>query len=319
MFSSDYFKVRSNDISPFQTMVAYLGGSALQTVVDNPITAYRQLVQQYAKDLKGNVVDPTVARNEANAVFKKSPISASTSGVGPRLVGVGFKRIPKFGFLLGISYITGEDGDVSMAAATGASILSAPFINPIRMIEKQQRSYFKQTGATKPIMEIVRESAAKRFQPLFRGTVPLMGHSLASATTGLVGQPQLQKYIKTKLGSNTGLGTFATGLIASTLVSPIYIVMTNPLSRLEVIMQTSSIKGKSISLVDACKEVVVDSQKFGLRGMFRGQGIGIAKAIISLTMFHQGRIYLTEGFQDHNRDKCGAFADRMNETGDKKC
>ena len=34
-------------------MMAYLGGSALQTVGDNPVTAYRQLVQQYAKDLKG--------------------------------------------------------------------------------------------------------------------------------------------------------------------------------------------------------------------------------------------------------------------------
>ena len=39
-------------------MVAYLGGSAFQTIADNPITAYRQLVQQFAKDLNGNVVDP---------------------------------------------------------------------------------------------------------------------------------------------------------------------------------------------------------------------------------------------------------------------
>ena len=43
-----------------------------------------------------------------------------------------------------------KDGDVGMVAATGASIFSAPFINPIRMIEKQQRAYFKQTGAEKP-------------------------------------------------------------------------------------------------------------------------------------------------------------------------
>lgn len=47
-----YFQRESKlGISPFQNMVAYLGGSAFQTVVDNPITAYRQLVQQYAKDL----------------------------------------------------------------------------------------------------------------------------------------------------------------------------------------------------------------------------------------------------------------------------
>ena len=77
-----YFKVKKNGITPFETMVAYLGGSAFQTVVDNPVTAYRQLVQQYAKDLKGNTVDPKVARLEANAVFKANPISASLSGLG---------------------------------------------------------------------------------------------------------------------------------------------------------------------------------------------------------------------------------------------
>ena len=167
MFSADYFsKIQKNGVTPFETMVAYLGGSAFQTVVDNPVTAYRQLVQQYAKDLSGKTVDPKIARNEANAVFKKSPVSASLSGLGPRLVGVGFKRVPKFGFLLGISYFMEEGGEVGLVAATGASIFSAPFINPIRMIEKQQRAYFKQTGAQKPIMEIIKESAAKNYKPL---------------------------------------------------------------------------------------------------------------------------------------------------------
>jgi len=281
-------------------MTAYLGGSAWQTVVDNPITAYRQLVQQYAKDLAGNTVDPKVATQEANAVFVRSPVSASLSGLGPRLVGVGFKRIPKFGILLGISFFIGEDGDVGMVAATGASILSAPFINPIRMIEKQQRAYFKQTGVEKPIMEILRESAAQRFTPLFRGTVPLMGHSLASAVLGLVGQPKLQKKIKEELGTKTKMSGFMTGLIASAAVSPIYVIITNPLSRLEVIMQTSKIDGKSIGVMEAIREVGADTQKFGLRGLFRGQGIGMAKAVFSLTMFHQGRIWLTDAFKDYN-------------------
>ena len=95
------------------------------------------------------------------------PLSASMSGLGPRLVGVGFKRVPKFGFLLGISYFLEEGGDVGLIAATGASIFSAPFINPIRMIEKQQRAYFKQTGAEKPIMEILKESAAKQYKRSF--------------------------------------------------------------------------------------------------------------------------------------------------------
>jgi hypothetical protein len=302
MFNSPYFTDRSkNGISKFETMVAYLGGSAFQTIIDNPITAYRQLVQQYAKDLTGKLVDPSVARNEANAVFKKSPVSASLSGLGPRLVGVGFKRIPKFGALLGISYFLSEGEQPGMLAATGASIISAPFINPIRMVEKQQRAYFKQSGAEKPIMDILRESAAKKFRPLFRGTLPLMGHSLASATTGLVGQPVLQKYIEKKLKANGNFGSFACNLISSAAVSPIYIVMTNPLSRLEVIMQTSSITSKRVSLMDALGEVARDTRENGLRGMFRGQGIGIAKAIVSLSMFHQGRIWCMDFAKERNK------------------
>jgi len=297
---TEYFQVKKNGLSQFQTMTAYLGGSAFQTIVDNPVTAYRQLVQQYAKDLKGNVVDPKIASKEAQAVFVGNPVGASLSGLAPRLIGVGFKRIPKFGILLGISFFIGEDGEVGMIAATGASIMSAPFINPIRMIEKQQRAFFKQTGVEKPIMDILRESAAKNFAPLFRGTIPLMGHSLASALLGLVGQPKLQKYVKEEIGAKTQISGFFTGLIASSLVSPIYVVITNPLSRLEVIMQTSRIDGKSISVLEACKEVVQDSKKFGLRGIFRGQGIGIAKAVLSLTMFHQGRIFLTDTFKDSN-------------------
>jgi hypothetical protein len=58
----------------------------------------------------------------------------------------------------------------------------------VRMVEKQQRAYFKISGTQKPVAEILRESAAKNFAPLFRGTVPLMGHSFASAMLGLVGQ-----------------------------------------------------------------------------------------------------------------------------------
>lgn len=310
LIAADYFEIKPTGISAFQTMCAYLGGSAIQTVGDNPVTAYRQLVQQYAKGIDGKPVDPRIASVEAKAVFKANPVGASLSGLVPRLIGVGFKRVPKFGFLLGIAFITNSDGEVGLVAATGASILSAPFINPIRMIEKQQRAYFKQTGVEKPIKEILRESAAKNHRPLFRGTVPLMGHSLMSATLGLVGQPKLQKYIKQELGSATQLGSMATGLIASSVVSPIYVAATNPLSRLEVIMQTSSIDGKRISLGDAMKEMAKDMKEFGLRGVFRGQGIGIAKAIVSLTMFHEGRIWLTDTIIARNK-KNGLVPDRV--------
>jgi len=303
LFDPSYYEVKKNGLSQFQTMVAYLGGSAIQTVGDNPVTAYRQLVQQYAKGLDGKAVDPKVAATEAMAVFKASPISASLSGLWPRLIGVLFKRVPKFGILLGLSFIISDTGDVGYIAATGASIFSAPFINPVRMIEKQQRAYFKQTGAEKPVMEILKESAAKNFAPLFRGTVPLMGHSLASAMLGLVGQPRLQKYIQKEVGATGMFGQSGTNLIASSVVSPIYVVVTNPLSRLEVIMQTNSIKGNSISLVEALKEMGADMRAFGLRGIFRGQGIGIAKAIVSLTLFHEGRMWLLGVFKQRNINK----------------
>lgn len=300
LFDASYYEVKKNGVSPFQNMVAYLGGSAFQTVGDNPVTAYRQLVQQYAKDLDGKAVDPKVARLEANAVFKRNPIGASLSGLWPRMIGVLFKRVPKFGILLGYATLTGDSGDPGFAAATAASIMSAPFINPIRMIEKQQRAFLKQTGVEKPVMEILKESAAKNFGPLFRGTVPLMGHSLASATLGLVGQPRLQKWVQQEIGAHSNMGASATNLIASAVVSPIYVIVTNPLSRLEVIMQTNSIKGKSIGIGSAIKEMMVDMNAFGIRGIFRGQGIGLAKAIVSLSLFHEGRMFLARQFKEHN-------------------
>ena len=61
------------------------------------------------------------------------------------------------------------------------------------------------------------------------------------------------------------------------------------------------ISRQECSLGSALRVVARDSAAYGLRGVFRGQGIGIIKAIISLTMFHQGRIFLTEHFKDRNR------------------
>lgn len=300
-----YFEVQKNGVSPFQNFLCYLGGSAIQTAGDNPVTAYRQLVQQYAKSVTGEIVSPATASKEAQGVFKKSPVSASLSGLTPRMIGVLLKRVPKFGFLLGYTAISGDTGEPGFAAATAASILSAPFINPVRMIEKQQRVDLRTTGKEKPVLEIIKEAGAKRYVPLFRGTVPLMGHSFMSAVLGLVGQPQLQKYIQSELGAKSSMGQSATNLFASTIVSPIYVVATNPLSRLEVIMQTSSIKGKTLSVTDACKELGVDMKQFGMKGIFRGQGIGLAKAIISLTLFHEGRMFLTDRMKLYNGAEVG--------------
>ena len=296
----NYFEIQKNGVSPFQNFACYLGGSAIQTLGDNPVTAYRQLVQQYAKDSKGNNVSPEIAVKEAKNVFYKSPVSASLSGLNPRMVGVLLKRIPKFGFLLGYTSFTGKSGEPGFAAATSASILSAPFINPVRMIEKQQRADLKKTGKEKPILEILKEAREKNFKPLFRGTIPLMGHSLVSALLGLVGQPKLQKKIQNELGTNSNLGQSACNLISSSIVSPIYVVATNPLSRLEVIMQTNSIKGKKIKIGEALGDLGKDMKQFGLKGIFRGQGIGLAKAIISLSLFHEGRLFLTKRMKIYN-------------------
>jgi len=296
-----YFDVQQNGVSPFQNFLCYLGGSAIQTVGDNPVTAYRQLVQQYAKSAMGEIVSPEVATKEANAVFKKNPVGASLSGLTPRMIGVLLKRVPKFGILLGYTTLSGSSGEPGFAAATTASILSAPFINPVRMIEKQQRSNFRTTGKETSVVDILKESRQQNYKPLLRGTVPLMGHSFISAILGLVGQPQLQKYIQTELGTKSSLGQSATNLVASSVVSPIYVVATNPLSRLEVIMQTASISGKRIGVVDACKELATDMSKFGMKGIFRGQGLGMAKAIVSLTLFHEGRMFLSDKMKLYNQ------------------
>jgi hypothetical protein len=296
-----YFDVQKNGVSPFQNFLCYLGGSAIQTVGDNPVTAYRQLVQQYAKSATGEIVSPDIATKEANAVFKKNPVGASLSGLTPRMIGVLLKRVPKFGILLGYTTLSGSSGEPGFAAATTASILSAPFINPVRMIEKQQRSNFRTTGKETSVVDILKESRQQNYKPLFRGTVPLMGHSFTSAILGLVGQPQLQKYIQTELGTKSSLGQSATNLVASSVVSPIYVFATNPLSRLEVIMQTASISGKRIGVVDACKELATDMSKFGMKGIFRGQGLGMAKAIVSLTLFHEGRMFLADKMKLYNQ------------------
>jgi hypothetical protein len=257
-------------------------------------------VQQYAKNAKGESVSPRHAVKEAKNVFYRSPMRSAFSGLEPRLSGVLFKRIPKFGFLLGYDSLTGGKGEPGLAAATVASIMSAPFINPIRMIEKQQRVGLRLEGRQKRIGDILKESATQQYRPLFRGTIPLMGHSFVSATTGLVGQPRLQKYIQSRLGEKTSLSRTTSNLMSSVCVSPIYVIMTNPLSRLEVIMQTAAIKGNSISVVQAVKELALDMKKFGISGVFRGQGVGIVKAIVSLSLFHEGRLFCADSFKHYN-------------------
>ena len=46
--------------------------------------------------------------------------------------------------------------------------------------------------------------------------------------------------------------------------------------------------------------MAADMSQFGLKGIFRGQGIGIAKAIVSLSLFHEGRMFLARQFKASN-------------------
>ena len=81
LFDQSYYQVGKNGVSPFQNMhfhlcpietrvgerrdlcrCAYLGGSAIQTVGDNPVTAYRQLVQQYARPPRPSGISRAVNR-----------------------------------------------------------------------------------------------------------------------------------------------------------------------------------------------------------------------------------------------------------------
>jgi len=94
-------------------------------------------------------------------------------------------------------------------------------------------------------------------------------------------------------GVKTELSGFITGSLASAAVSLIFVFVANPLGHPEAITLTSKIDGKSIGVVQACKEVMRDSKAFGLLGIFRGQDIGISKAVLSLT-FHQGCILIAD-------------------------
>lgn len=302
LFSPDYYAIKKNGLSEFQNTACYLSASLAQTVVDNPITAWRQLQVQLAKEAStGQLLDPKVVSQQVRQVFYTRPLTASLSGLYPRLVGVAGKRVPKFGILMGYSYFMGEDGDIGVGAATAASILSAPVINIFRTVEKQQRVHLRETGMEKPVSTILRESASQRFLPLFRGTTILMGHSLASALLGLAGQPKLMAYIQHRLNSDTSLGKAASNLIASCCISPIYVIVTNPLTQIETILQTASLTGRRLTIRDALQRIASDARQFGLRGLFRGQSTGIAKAIISLTVFHQFRITFCDLARERNR------------------
>ena len=66
-------------------------------------------------------------------------------------------------------------------------------------------------------------------------------------------------------------------------------------------MQTSHISEKRISMIEAVRELKVDYCKHGMKGLCRGSGIGVLKAIISLTSFHEGRQFCTDRWKKYNQ------------------
>ena len=120
-------------LTEWESFITYIGGSIIQIILDNPITAYRQLIQQYAKDSTGNIIDPKIARQEANKVFIKLPVTTSLSGLTPRLLGASIKSIPKFGSLWLVTALTNQNEnnkkEPTIIAAISSSIFSAYIIN----------------------------------------------------------------------------------------------------------------------------------------------------------------------------------------------
>ena len=183
-----------------------------------------------------------------------------------------------------------------MSSALIASILSVPFINPLRFIEKQER-VLNPDGKYQNMISILRASAKQNFKPLFRGSMPLVGHSFASASLGLVGQPVMQK--KIELYFTDKIGKLSAITLASAIVSPFYILITNPISRIEVIMKTAPINGTSKTLLTAFTDVMKDYRIFGINGFFRGQMVGVIKATVSLSSFHIGKTIAMTYFENN--------------------
>ena len=65
-------------------------------------------------------------------------------------------------------------------------------------------------------------------------------------------------------------------------------------------MQTNPIKNKRINLKEASKVIIEDTRKFGLKGLLRGQGIGVVKGVVALTVFQESRILYQNSFKNYN-------------------
>lgn len=148
-------------------------------------------------------------------------------------------------------------------SAIFSAICSSPIVCPLKVIEKRKRSG-------------ISVSDSLRFpSTMFRGIGLVAFHSSLSTTLRLVEQPRLKRM----LGESS--------LASSLLISTAYIVVTNPLSRLEIIIQTGPMNLETIRTRDALRLISRDISVNGCLGMFRGQGISLLGATISLFTFHE--------------------------------
>ena len=266
----------------YKKFLCLLNSSMIQAIADNPFTSYRQLLQQYTKDSYGKMINPELTKQKVRQIFLKNPINVAFSGLKVRLIGNFIKRVPKFGLIMGYN---GKKKEIGLDSILFAAIFASPFVNPVRFIEKQQRVNLDKCSIERSALSIIKECKNKYYIPLFRGMTPLMTHTFISTSLGIFYQNKLQKKIyNQQLFSNDSLNRFSSNLLSSSIISPLYITLTNPLERLETMIQVQKISKSKMSINQSITEYAKDIKINGYKGFFRGQGTGIAKAIVSITV-----------------------------------
>ena len=265
--------------------ISLLSSSMIQAIADNPLTSYRQLLQQYTKDKNGNYINPKYTNEKVKKIFLKNPINVAFSGLKIRLIGNFIKRVPNFGLLLGYN---GNNKTITLDSILFASIFASPFVNPIRFIEKQQRINLDRCSEEISVKLIMKKCKNQYYLPLFRGMTLLIGNTFIGTSLGIFYQNKLQQSIyKKDIFNNDYYNRLLSNILSSFIISPIYITLTNPLERIETMIQIKDIEKPKMKINNAIKEYLKDVKLNGLQGFFRGQATGILKVIISLTIFHE--------------------------------
>ena len=274
----------------FKKFLCLLSSSMIQAIADNPFTSYRQLLQQYTKDINGNYINPSLTNQKVRKIFLKNPINVAFSGLKVRLIGNFIKRVPKFGLILGYN---GNKKNIGLDSILFAAIFASPFVNPVRFIEKQQRINLDKCSKEVSAKLILKKCKNQYYLPLFRGMIPLISHTFISTSLGIFYQNKIQQNIYKKNLFNSDYGNRLTSnILSSVIISPLYITLTNPIERIETMIQVQNIEKPKMKINNVINEYIKDVKLNGLKGFLRGQGAGIGKAVVSLTVFHETRMSL---------------------------